>query len=176
MTFSISPQEYQNYEKGNINQIYGEIDGYLLQSIIEESPIVIESILDVGSGCGRALIIVAKNIPYLQYLCGIENNKYRYNKSIDHLTQCELNIQHKLEFVLDDFTNHSFSQVDFVYCCNTMFDEDLNKQLVDKCLSECKHVFLLFTLEPRCLSFFWKKFQVKTSWMDKVTVFMYYKN
>ena len=79
MKFSISPQEYQNYEKGNINQIYGEIDGYLLQSIIEESPIVIESILDVGSGCGRALIIVAKNIPYLQYLCGIENNKYRYN-------------------------------------------------------------------------------------------------
>ena len=44
MKFSISPQEYQNYEKGNINQIYGEIDGYLLQSIIEESPIVIESI------------------------------------------------------------------------------------------------------------------------------------
>ena len=59
---------------------------------------------------------------------------------------------------------------------SSLFDEDLNKQLVDKCLSECKHVFVLFTLEPRCLSFFWKKFQVKTSWMDKVTVFMYYKN
>ena len=131
MIISISPQEYNNYEKGDINQVYGEIDGHLLQSIIEESPIVIESILDIGSGCGRALIIVAENIPYMQYLCGIENNEYRYEKSIQYLKQCGLNVQQKLEFIYDDFIHHSFSQVDFVYCCNTMFDKDLNKQLVD---------------------------------------------
>ena len=165
---SISPRTYGDYDETNINQVYGEINPQDFVMLLKESPIQLESVMDVGSGCGRALVTAMQCIPSLKFAIGVENNGYRYMKSQQLVEECG----EEIEFIYDDFQNVSFRQSDFVYCCNTMFDTIQNKDLVDKCLKECVHIFVLFTLEPRCLPFLWKTFKITTSWAEKVNVFM----
>lgn len=173
--FSISPKTYGKFIDIPQNQIYGEIAYTDFIMLIHEAPMVVNSVLDIGSGCGTILFHAAQDISSLDYLLGVENNRYRFDKSILLLEQQHESIQEKVEFICDDFQNISFSQTDMVYCCNTMFDTCQNKELIDKCLHECKGVFVLFTLEPRCLPYFLKTFWVTTSWINKVRVFMYAK-
>jgi 2-polyprenyl-3-methyl-5-hydroxy-6-metoxy-1,4-benzoquinol methylase len=170
--WNISPRSYGKCHESN--NVYGEISGFDLLKIIQDLPIMIETFLDVGSGCGGPLMTLVEQ-GQVVYACGIEKNTYRYEKSNVLLSQKSEDIQQKVEFIEDTFENHSFVPYDVVYCCNTMFDVPLNTKLVQKCLDECMNVFLLFTLEPRCLQYYWKCVKVNTSWKDNVNVFMYKK-
>ena len=166
---SISPRTYGDYDETNPNQVYGEICPEDFIMLLKESPVSVESIMDVGSGCGRALVAAVQQIPSLKYAIGVENNRYRFEKSQELVGEwCD-----KIELICDDFQNVSFRQTELIYCCNTMFDTRQNQALVEKCLKEDPLVFVLFTLEPRCLPYFWKTFKLSTSWAEQVNVFMY---
>ena len=172
----ISPREYNCAT--NDNEIYGEIDGNDFINIIKECPYTIFKMIDVGSGCGKGLIYLCNSdIGYdLEYVCGIECNEYRYNKSKSLLSSQNNLILNKLEFVCDDFKNISFATFDLVYCCNIMFDTDVNNKLIDKLLQENIGIFILYTIEPRCSHLFWKRIFVKTSWLSTVPVYFYWKD
>lgn len=172
--WNISPKSYGAYDEHNLNNVYGEINGFDLWKIISEFPILVERFLDVGSGCGGPAMYLVEHGGCV-YACGIENNKYRYEKSNVLLSQKGDHIQQKVEFIEDTFENHSFVPYDVVYCCNTMFDVHQNSKLVQKCLNECMNIFILFTLEPRCLQYYWKCVKVSASWKDNVNVFIYKK-
>ncbi len=169
---SISPKTYGTFDN-NVNNVYGEIYCDDLILLILEAPITIYSFIDLGCGIGKQIIHVSKQLSQIEYVCGIENNHYRYYKAQLKLNKCSTTIQNKVEIIYDDFLNHSFVPYDFVYCCNTMFDNEQNEKLIKKCIRECKHVFVLFTLEPKCFHLFWRKFSVKTSWKNNVDVYMY---
>ena len=136
--WNISPKSYGAYDEHNLNNVYGEINGFDLWKIINEFPILVERVLDVGSGCGGPLMYLVEH-GCCVYACGIENNHYRYKKSI------------------------------------VLFDGQQNHRLVQKCLDECRNIFILFSLEQRCLQYYWKCVKVGTSWKDNVNVFIYKK-
>ena len=172
--WNISPKSDGAYDEPNLNNVYGEINGFDLWKIINEFPILVETFLDVKSGCGGPLIYIAEHDGSV-YACGIENNHYRYEKSNVLLYQKGEDVQQRVEFIEDTFDNHSFVPYDVVYCCNTMFDVQQNNRLVQKCLDECRNIFILFSLEQRCLQYYWKCVKVGTSWKDNVNVFIYKK-
>ena len=172
----ISPREYNCAT--NDNEIYGEMNGNDFINIIKECPYTIFKMIDVGSGCGKGLIYLCNSdIGYdLEYVCGIESNEYRYNKSKCLLSSQKNQILNKVEFVCDDFKNISFATFDLVYCCNIMFDTDVNNKLIDKLLQEKIGIFILYTIEPRCSHLFWKRIFVNTSWLSTVPVYFYWKD
>ena len=176
MKAKISPREYGNYEIMHHNNIYGEIDTSDVNRILYECPFVIDKFLDAGSGCGKMILEIGKIKSNLTYLCGIENMEYRHEKAIKLLNNSSFDIQSKTEFICGDFLHYSFHDFDLVYCCNVMFDNDLNQKLIEKILRECNHCFVLYSLEPKCLQYLYKKLKVNTSWMKHVDVFIYCKN
>ena len=171
----ISPREYTCAKEDN--EIYGEINVLDFIRLIKECPFSIYRILDVGSGCGRCLISLCKSKlgDTIEYVCGIESNTYRYNKSVNALSSESESILNKVEFICDDLSTISFVHFDLVYCCNTMFDSNLNVTLVDKLLQEKVGIFMLYTIEPRCRQFYWKTVEIETSWLKKVPVYIYHR-
>ena len=169
----ISPREYNCASSDN--EIYGEMDNIDFIYILKECPYTIFKMIDVGSGCGKGLIYLCNSEigNDLEYVCGIECNEYRYNKSKSLLYKQNSELLHKLEFICDDFNHISFATFDLVYCCNIMFDTDLNNKLIDKLLRENIRIFILYTIEPRCSHLFWKRIFVKTSWLSSVPVYIY---
>ena len=172
----ISPREYNS--ASNKNEIYGEFKNQEYINLIKELPYPILKMIDVGSGCGKGLIYLCKSKigKDLEYVCGIEINEYRYTKSKSLLSIQAPSIQNKLEFVCEDFKNITFVSYDLVYCCNIMFEPELNKKLIDKLLQEKISIFILYTIEPRCRHLFWKRILVNTSWLSTVPVYFYWRD
>jgi predicted RNA methylase len=107
---SISPRTYGDYDETNPNQVYGEICPEDFIMLLKESPVSVESIMDVGSGCGRALVAAVQQIPSLKYAIGVENNRYRFEKSQELVGEwCD-----KIELICDDFQNVSFRQAEMI--------------------------------------------------------------
>jgi len=169
----ITPREYGDYK--NPNYVYGEMHAPDVAGLLDQSPYAMYTMLDAGSGCGRLVLELAQSRPHMTYLCGVELDTYRHSKAQQLWNESDYDIQQKVEFIHGDFLEQSFAPFDFVYCCNTMFDAELNKKMINKILKECDHVFVLYTLEPRCLPYFWKTWKVRTSWMKEVNVYMYCK-
>jgi len=86
--------------------------------------------IDVGSGCGNGLIYLCNSEigVDLEYVCGIDLKEYIYKKSKTLLSTQKSSVQNKLEIVCEDFKNISFARFDLVYCCNIMFDTEVNKK------------------------------------------------
>ena len=105
----ISPREYNSAT--NDNEIYGEMASIEFINLIKESPYVIYKMIDVGSGCGKGLINLcnSKIGEELEYVCGVECNEYRYNKSKILLSQQKSSVINKLEFVCKYFKSISFA-------------------------------------------------------------------
>ena len=144
MKAKISPREYGNYEIMHHNNIYGEIDTSDVNRILYECPFVIDKFLDAGSGCGKMILEIGKIKSNLTYLCGIENMEYRHEKAIKLLNNSSFDIQSKTEFICGDFLHYHF--ILLVYCCNVMFDNDLNQNLL-KNIKRMQSLFVLYTLE-----------------------------
>ena len=65
--FSISPKTYGKFIDIPQNQIYGEIAYTDFIMLIHEAPMVVNSVLDIGSGCGTILFHAAQDISSLDY-------------------------------------------------------------------------------------------------------------
>jgi hypothetical protein len=103
---------------------------------------------------------------------GIEYVSNRYTESV--LLQQKYREFEFVDFIQRDLVQYYFGNYDIVYCCNTMFTDELNRILYNKILNECNGFVILFdynrTLEP----YFVKRYTVKTSWQKSVSVYLFY--
>ena len=169
----ISPRTHGNYAKNDHNKVYGEIDKSDMVKLIKLLPYSIQTMLDVGSGCGDALFHIAEISPQMDYIAGIEIVKYRHEKSMLRWERAPFEIQNKIILYEGNFEAFSFHTYDLVYCCNTMFDDDLNEKLVTKLLCECNLFFVLYTKEPKCMHLYIDTMNVNTTWQKKVPVYIF---
>ena len=116
----IEPEYFNINDNLNVSKeslIYGEVNHKELFDIISKLDFNIDSILDIGSGCGKIVIYLALNLDC--NVDGIEIDENRFSKSEYFL---EFYMLHdKVTFINSNFVNIYFGTYDLLYCCNTIF-------------------------------------------------------
>ena len=151
--------------------IYGETDHIQVNYIINEYSVNynISNFIDIGSGCGKMVLYLASIYPTI-YFEGIEIQKNRFEESLHNKKMFS---HDNVYFYHKSFYNHYIGDYDFVYCCNTIFSEEDNKELYKKLLREFKGLCILFTQPPCLHHFFIETKNISSSWCKEVTIFIY---
>ncbi|MBI96151.1 hypothetical protein CL656_03305 [bacterium] len=173
MNYNIDPEDYKMDDKFNSSLIYGECDSYNLYTILNkiQNKYNINSFLDVGSGCGKIIIYLAKNFNHI-YFEGVEIQKNRYDKSIKLLNNDKYHFEN-ISFLNDDFKNLYFGNYDVIYCCNTIFTEEDNDILYNKILNEFKGTFILTTMSCKIIQYYKEKIMIRSSWHPCIFIYIY---
>ncbi|VVU95797.1 hypothetical protein CPAV1605_1553 [seawater metagenome] len=151
--------------------IYGEVSHNDIYKIINEIKSNESNFLDIGSGCGKLAIYLAKKLNV--FVDGIEIDKNRYEKSNQLIDKFDL--FDKVSFINNDFRNLYFGNYDFLYCCNLVFDQEDNNILYLKIEKEFNGIFILFEYSNKLSQYFIKQEQVQTSWSKRVNIFIFKK-
>ena len=144
----INPEYFSVDESTLLNNeslIYGEVFHEDILKIIKNLNYNIESILDIGSGCGKIVTYLALNTNY--NIDGIEIEQKRYQKSLSLLEDFDL--YDKVNFINNSFINLYFGKYDLLYCCNTIFTYEDNLILYKKILNEFEGIFI--SILPMCI-------------------------
>ena len=155
--------------KYNSSYIYGEIDIQSMKEILDtlfpnSSEQESYRFIDIGSGCGK--LCASIDSQYGFYVCGIEIDENRFQKSLVYESD-------KLEFVWDSFENMYFGNYDILYCCNIVFSIEDNKMLYKKIEKEFVGICFLFDYDQLLLPYFEKTFSIKTSWCTSANLHMF---
>jgi len=170
MIFNIEPTIYK-VDNQNKSLIYGETNYKDLLIIFDKlySIYNINTMIDIGSGCGNLLIYLASKFHDI-YFEGIEIQKNRYDKSIDNIMKHDLD---NICIYHDSFINTYLGNYDLLFCCNTIFCDEDNDKLYNKIINEFSGIFILFTMHPKILNYFIEKTTINTSWCKEVNIFIY---
>jgi len=151
--------------------LYGEANYESVYEIIKKFSSEDSYFLDVGSGCGKIVIYLAKNLNILAD--GVEIDINRYLKSLNLIDKFDL--FDRVEFINQSFENIYFGNYNMLYCCNLIFTEEDNLKLFNKILKEFQGYFFLFDynllLEPYLID----DFMINTSWNKKQYLFVFKK-
>ena len=155
--------------KHNSSYIYGEIDIQSMKEILDtmfpnSSEQESYRFIDIGSGCGNLCATIDSHYGF--YVCGIEIDENRFQKSLKYESD-------KLEFVWDSFENLYFGNYDILYCCNIVFSIEDNIILYEKIKREFKGICFLFDYNQLLLPYFEKTFSIKTSWCKSANLHMF---
>lgn len=69
--------------------------------------------------------------------------------------------------------NRKWGNYDLLYCCNTVFEYEENNKLYKKLVNEFKGVCFLFNYGDKLKNNFHKKYTVKTSWQQNVSLYSF---
>jgi|TARA_Y100000816_G_C25940323_1_gene490432 ubiquinone/menaquinone biosynthesis C-methylase UbiE len=149
--------------------VYGEVSINDIGNIISSQKINFDSMIDVGSGCGKLTI-------YIALVCninseGIEIDKSRFMKSEKLLEFYDL--YDKVNFMNGSFEQLYFGNYDLLYCCNLVFDHDDNNILFNKIKNEFNGIVILFIYDKILLPYLTSQHIVKTSWSNEVPIFLF---
>ncbi len=170
MIYDIEPSIYK-VNSENESLIYGETNHENLFNIIQKLTYIynIDTMIDVGSGCGKLLIYFACKFPNI-YFDGIEVQKNRYDQSIINIKKNQLD---NICIYNESFINTYFGNYDLLFCCNTIFCDEDNNKLYNKIINEFSGIFILFTMHPKILNYFIEENKINTSWCKNVPIFIY---
>ena len=149
--------------------VYGEVSLYDIGNIISSQKINFDSMLDVGSGCGKLTIYIALTCNINSD--GIEIDKNRFIKSEKLLESYDL--YDKVNFMNGSFEQIYFGNYDLLYCCNLLFDQDDNNSLFNKIKCEFTGIVILYIFDKILLPYLTSQHIVKTSWSNEVTIFLF---
>ena len=166
----------RSMDEKNKSFIYGEVDYIpfikLLKDDIHFFPG--DNFLDIGSGCGKFLSgLSCQDFFNEMYFQGVEIHSSRYNQSLK--LQDELDFHDNLEFINDDFHSIYFGNYDVLYCCNTIFGDEENKNLYSKIENEFTGYFILFEYDKTFEKYLIKNINAHTSWGKSVPVYIFQK-
>ena len=172
MNYKISSEDYQissDLDKSNLSYIYGEVNSSNILNILKNIEYDNRLFLDIGSGCGKLIIEIASKLDI--FCTGIEIDINRFNKSLKIQQQKSL---FNVEFINNDFRNIYFGNYDILYCCNTIFSKEDNKNLYQKIIKEFNGYAILFDYDFILKQYLIDKKNIITSWSKKVTVYIFY--
>lgn len=155
-----------NLDPTNNSYIYGEVDERDIYKLIKDFNNV-NSILDVGSGCGKLVTYLA---PYYTNVDGVEINEQRYNKSLKLVDKHNVT---NVEFMMKDYRDIYFGNYDLIYCCNKVFEKEDNDILYTKLLNEFTGYCILFDYNHKLKHLLVGTYQVRTSWNKKEEVYLF---
>jgi len=174
MNLKIDQEDFKVDKKLNhqiSSYLYGEANYISIYDVIKKYCFEDCKFIDVGSGCGKIVVYVVKNLGI--YADGVEIDRNRYNKSLNLLK--EYNLYDKIEFLNQDFQNIYFGNYDILYCCNLIFSDEHNIKLYNKILKEFNGIFLLFDFSNDIEEYLIDQITVKTSWNRGQTIFVFKK-
>lgn len=159
-----------NLDKNNKSYIYGEVNPKDIINIIKQFNYENCSLLDVGSGCGKIIISIANE---LQLFCtSVEIDNFRFNKSLELLNDLEIN--GCVEILNKDFKDIYFGSYDFIYCCNTIFEKEDNKNLYNKILKEFNGYLFFFNYDSKLKKYLIYEKNIKSSWSQNVILYVFF--
>ena len=172
MKFDISREMYKVSSDNNTSLIYGEVNHNNIADILLKYNLDYMSFLDIGSGTGK--LILNLNDALFKYninFVGIELEKHRHEQALKDLSTRE-NIKNII-FENNNFKNIFFGDYDYIYCCNTIFEEEDTNVLYNKLMKEFNGICILFTTSSLILSYLKDIKRVETSWCDNVPIYIY---
>ena len=173
LTNKISKEDFHisnNLDQNNPSFIYGEVCFIELAEIIQSLELTDRLFLDIGSGCGKIVVYLAKKFNLL--IDGIEIDTERYTKSLELVDK--FNMNNNIYLFNNDFRKIYFGNYDVLYCCNLVFSKDDNNDLFKKILVEFNGYLFLFYYNYHIKKYFIKFFEIKTSWNPKQRIFLFY--
>ena len=170
MNRNIDAEDYilsDELDVNNKSYIYGEVYETDIYTIVK-SLHNINTILDVGSGCGKLVIFLSS---FYEWVDGVEIHKQRYNKSI---ILAEKYNAHNIDFIFKRFQDIYFGNYDLIYCCNKIFEKNENNILYTKIANELKGYCILFDYNHILKPYYQSSFTVRTSWNKCETIYLFY--
>lgn len=155
-----------NLDSNHKSYIYGEVDERDIYNIIKNFDNV-NSVLDVGSGCGKLIVYLS---PYYDNVDGIEICEKRYNRSIELANKHNV---YNVDIMLGDYKHLYFGNYNLIYCCNKVFEKEDNKMLYTKILNEFTGYCILFDYDHMLKHYLISTHVVRTSWNKKETIYLF---
>jgi predicted RNA methylase len=156
--------------------IYGELlpnqFSKIFDNIVEDNDVFV----DLGSG--RGILSIYMILKYGIQSIGIEIIKERYDVSVE-LSKILLNNQQNnlLKLIQGDFFRQKLDKGTIFYCDNTMFTEELDKNLINYILRQKKKksinvlIFKKPVIHHKLKEF--KQINIKTTYLDNTNVYLY---
>jgi SAM-dependent methyltransferase len=172
MKFNITREMYQVSNGNNKSLIYGEVNYNNIADILINYNLDYTTFIDIGSGSGKIIINLSDIfVNYKMEFVGIEIEEYRFDQALKEISKRE-NINN-INFENKDFKNIFLGDYDYIYCCNTIFEEEDNIILYKKLLKEFNGICFLFTMGSTIIRNLIDVKYVETSWCNNVPIYIY---